>query len=130
MVDKNYVYVYLRDDMPPRTHEMVTPCADGYTVYIDASLDNEHRIKAYEHALEHIESGDFDVDNTYTAQEIEAKAHRILPEAVWKEELDRLRKERKKIKAALRRKERQIKFLQEQGYDLFLAAENKYLEPR
>lgn len=130
MVDENYVYVYLRDDMPPQTREMVTPCADGYTVYINAALDEKHRIEAYEHALAHIENGDFDIDNISTAQEIEARAHRILPEAVWKEELERLRKERNKIKKALRRKERQIKFLQEQGYDLFLAAENKYLEPR
>ena len=53
MVDENYVYVYLVD-MPPQTHEMVTPCADGYTVYIDASLDDKHRMEAYEHALRHI----------------------------------------------------------------------------
>jgi len=129
MVDENYVYVYLVD-MPPQTHEMVTPCADGYTVYINAALDDKHRIEAYEHALRHIENGDFDMDNIADVQQIEARAHKILPEAEWKNELERLRKERKKIKAALRRKERQIKFLQEQGYDLFLAAENKYLEPR
>jgi len=129
MVDENYVYVYLVD-MPPQTHEMVTPCADGYTVYINAALDDKHRIEAYEHALRHIENGDFDIDNIADVQQIEARAHKILPEAEWKNELERLRKERKKIKAALRRKERQIKFLQEQGYDLFLAAENKYLEPR
>lgn len=128
MVDRNYVYVYLRDDMP--VNEMIAPCADGYTVYINAKLDREHQVKAYEHALSHIENGDFDINNIDDVQQIEARAHKILPESVWKEELDRFRKERKKIKAALRRKERQIKFLQEQGYDLFLAAENKYLEPR
>lgn len=128
MVDRNYVYVYLRDDMP--VNEMITPCADGYTVYINAKLDREHQVAAYEHALSHIENGDFDIDNVDDVQQIEARAHRILPEVEWKNELDRLRKERKKLKAALRKKEKQIQFLTEQGYDLFLAAENQYLEPR
>lgn len=123
MVDENYVYVYLIDGMPPRTHEMVTPCADGYTVYIDAALDNEHRIKAYEHALEHIERGDFDMDNIADVQQIEAMAHKI----EYKEELARLRKERKKLKAALRKKDRQIRFLQEQGFDFMAAAEERWL---
>ena len=129
MVDENYVYVYLVD-MPPQTHEMVTPCADGYTVYINAALDDKHRIEAYEHALRHIENGDFDMDNIADVQQIEARAHKIQPEVEWKNELERLRKERKKLRAALRKKERQIQFLQAQGYDLFLAAENQYLDPR
>ena len=123
MVDENYVYVYLVD-MPPQTHEMVTPCADGYTVYIDASLDDKHRMEAYEHALRHIENGDFGA-----LREV-INALRIQPEVEWKNELERLRKERKKLKAALRKKEKQIQFLTEQGYDLFLAAENQYLNPR
>ena len=120
MVDENYVYVYLVD-MPPQTHEIVTPCADGYTVYINATMDDKHRIEAYKHALRHIENGDFDIDNIATVQEIEAKAHGIKIE---------INKKRKRLIAALKRKERQARFLQSQGYDLFLSAENQYLEPR
>ena len=127
MVDENYVYVYLLDNMPPHTHEIVTPCSDGYTVYIDASLDDAHRLKAYEHALAHIENGDFDIDQIRNVQQIEAEAHRILPDAALAKELEQLRKERKKLKKELRKKARQIKFLQEAGYDLFAIAEEHYL---
>ena len=65
------VFVYLVD-LPPGINEMVTPCCDGHTIYIDKKLDNIHRIKAYEHAMEHISHDDFNKNNV---QEIEAVAH-------------------------------------------------------
>lgn len=68
MVDP-YVYI---TDLPPGINEMVSPCADGYTVYIKESLDYYGRIKAYSHAIEHIIGNDFEKNDV---QEIETRAH-------------------------------------------------------
>jgi hypothetical protein len=51
------IYTYFVP-LPDGVNEMVTPCADGYTVYIDVHLDKEHRIDAYNHAIRHVTSGD------------------------------------------------------------------------
>jgi len=58
--------------LPRGIREMVTPCADGYTVYLDESLSQEGRLKAYLHALYHIEHDDFSKDDV---QMIELEAH-------------------------------------------------------
>lgn len=66
--------VYVRFcKMPGRMHEFVAPCAEGYCVYIDDSLDRPHQLAAYEHALEHINNEDW---NESDVQEIEFKAHK------------------------------------------------------
>lgn len=62
-------------DTPDRVHEFVVPGADGYNIYIDEKLDEDSRIKAYHHAMHHIENGDF---NRRDVQEIESRAHRSL----------------------------------------------------
>ncbi|NWO21330.1 hypothetical protein HW273_05395 [Oribacterium sp. oral taxon 102] len=71
MIDENYVTVYR---VPIPVNEMVTPNAedDGYTVYINSDLDDEHAREAYRHALRHIENNDFQRDSV---QEIETTAH-------------------------------------------------------
>lgn len=66
------VYVYLVP-LPPAVKEMVAPCIDGFTVYINDKLDNAARIEAYNHALEHIRRDDWRKVNV---QSIEAAAHR------------------------------------------------------
>ncbi len=65
------IFVYFVK-LPPHINEMVTPCPDGYTVYIDSGLDDEHRFKAYQHALCHIQNNDFEKSDI---QQIEAEAH-------------------------------------------------------
>ena len=70
----NDVYVYLVD-LPCKVHEAVTPCLDGgYTVYINSKLSYQERVKAYNHALRHIENNDFWSEEDI--QTIEARAHR------------------------------------------------------
>lgn len=64
------IYTYLID-MPVR--EAVRPCCDGFTVYINSSLSQEERERAYMHALQHIEHGDFDKQDV---QAIETEAHK------------------------------------------------------
>lgn len=59
--------------LPAGINEMVTPCADGFTVYIDSDLDEAHRIRAYNHAIRHIMRGDFEKEDVGT---IEAENHK------------------------------------------------------
>ena len=68
MVD---IYVYIVD-LPGRVDEMVTPCLDGYTVYLNARLSYAGRVRAYHHAIRHIERNDFE---KYDVQQIEEEAH-------------------------------------------------------
>ena len=53
------VYVYMQQ-LPDGLKSFVTPCADGYTVYIDPRLDKESQIKAFKHEIEHIARNDFE----------------------------------------------------------------------
>lgn len=135
MVDTNYVYVYLRNDLPRGVNELVSPGIDGYTVLISDRLDREQQLKAYEHALKHIEDGDFDIDSIKSVQEIESRAHEsatfeTLISTDWiAEEIARLKREQKKLKAQMRRKQAQINQMVADGYDFFAAAEARWLDP-
>ena len=142
--------MYFTEELPAGIHEMVTPCADGYTVYIDISLDEPHRLAAYNHALDHIRNGDFDADNIRSVQEMEAAAHglQVMPECtqtpmpeqegtkgseqIKQTESDKPRKPRKRrnrYSKQLKRLRKTIKLLDELGYDFFAAAERSWLEP-
>ncbi len=66
------IFLYLID-LPTKIHEIVTPCADGYTVYINARLSSLGRMEAYDHAMWHIQNNDFERENV---QEIESEAWR------------------------------------------------------
>ena len=69
-MDEFFVYIV---PMPDGVREFVTPCADGYTVYIDEKLDERHRMEALQHAVRHAMNGDFfDPD----VQQIEADVRR------------------------------------------------------
>lgn len=71
MNDRIFTYLI---DMPTRVHEAVCPCADGYTIYLNSRLSYQDRVKAYNHAMKHIENNDF--ESVEDIQTIEARAHR------------------------------------------------------
>lgn len=126
------VFVYLTNELPDDQAEFTTPCNDGYTVYINAKMNYERQLEAYNHALEHIKNGDFDVDRVADVQEIEAKAHGLEPVKADKfksEVLERIRKERRSVKAKLARRTARNKRLEEMGVDMFLVAEAQWLDP-
>ena len=126
------IYVYYLDELPGKLNEMVSPCIDGYTVYIRSGLDDAHRLKAYEHALKHIENGDFDVDCIKDVQQIEAEAHgpeKVVPVIKLQRELLELQIRRKKLNSEIRKKQRQVKRLIAQGHDFYAAEEDRWLEP-
>ena len=58
-MDDNMLFVYLVK-IPGNIDEFVVPCKDGYTVYIDKDLTYEQQRMAYNHAVCHIQRGDFD----------------------------------------------------------------------
>lgn len=58
--------------LPDGIDEVVMPCLDGYTVYIDVNLSEQQQLKAYAHALHHIRNNDFEKPDV---QDIEAEAH-------------------------------------------------------
>lgn len=47
------VFVY-GTELPDGIDEMVVPCLDGYTVYIENRLGHNERLKALNHAMMHI----------------------------------------------------------------------------
>lgn len=64
------VFVYLVD-MP--VNECICPCGPfSYTVYINSRLSHNGQIRAFRHALRHIERGDFE---KFDIQEIERECH-------------------------------------------------------
>lgn len=65
------IYIYTVS-LPTGINEAVTPCADGYTIYLSDKLSAEKRMEAYEHAMKHINNLDFE---KYEVQDIEAEAH-------------------------------------------------------
>lgn len=69
------IFVYLIK-MPPGVFEFVTPCEDGYTIYLDKNLTNERLIEEYEHAISHIDNGDF-YDESRTVSQKERRAHNL-----------------------------------------------------
>ena len=61
--------------MDVKIPEQVTKNSDGsYTIFLNAKFNQEYRAQAYQHALEHIQNGDFDrrIENV---QDIELVAH-------------------------------------------------------
>lgn len=65
------IYVYLVK-MPSGVHEMVAPCENGYTIYIDKNLSQSGQYAAFSHAVGHIKHEDWcQID----ADRIEAEAH-------------------------------------------------------
>lgn len=115
--------------------EMVLQNEDGtYTILINAKLSKDGQIKAYQHALNHINNDDFEKSDV---QSIELKAHELelseslLPAPIIKYEkrIKQLQKERKKLQKALKNKEREIDLIIDlYGPDYFFrVAEHKWL---
>ena len=78
------IHVVLMDWNRRKVHEEVTENADGsYTIFISSRLSTNQQREKFEHALKHIEDGDFEKADV---QLIEAAAHGIeLPKETVKE---------------------------------------------
>ena len=119
-------------DFPKRKgNEMVVPNEDGsYTIFINAGLNYEAQLKAYKHAIEHIENDDFGKSDV---QEIEYSAHGLvheereaIPAKQYLQQIKRLQAERRKIKRQMKRDEERVQFIRD-NCDMFRRAEHQYL---
>ena len=109
-----------------KVNEAVTENADGsYSIFINARLNNDGQMKAYKHAMKHIESHDFE---KYDVQKIEFDAHAAepIPADKYIEKLEQLRKDRRRIERQMKRYQKKIDFMEQHGYDFYKIAENKY----
>lgn len=115
--------------------EMVVSNEDGsYTILINAKLSQDGQLKAYQHALNHINDGDFEKSDI---QSIELRAHELeqskkvvpVPMDEYEKRILQLQRERKKIQKALKEKETEIKLIEDfYGPDCFFrAAEHRWL---
>ncbi|MDQ0153157.1 uncharacterized protein with gpF-like domain [Moryella indoligenes] len=69
----NEVYVHLLDFKTTQQAEAITKNEDSsYSIFLNSRLSSLMLKDAYEHALKHIQSGDFEKDDV---QEIELEAH-------------------------------------------------------
>lgn len=55
----NDIYIYTTR-LPANISEMVIPCDGGYSVYLDSTISECQRIRAFCHALSHIDNNDFE----------------------------------------------------------------------
>lgn len=67
------VYIYTVP-LPIGVNEAVTPCLDGYTIYISDRIDHEAQLNALRHAMWHIENNDFE---KFDVKRIEADAAEV-----------------------------------------------------
>lgn len=114
---------------------MVVQNEDGtYTILINAKLSQDGQLKAYQHALNHINNEDFEKSDI---QRIEFQAHEIktfenavpVPADKYEKHIKRLQRERKKIQKALKEKEKEINIIIDlYGPECFArAAQNNWL---
>ena len=70
MIDLDDLFVRLVPDLS--VNEMITPCENGYSVYIKEELPEEKKVEALYHAYVHKKNNDF---GNIDIQDIEARAH-------------------------------------------------------
>lgn len=73
MARLEYVGVHLIDMPCSVTGITVKVDADTYCILINARLSHEAQIRAYDHEIQHIDSGDF--DNMVTVDQLECLRH-------------------------------------------------------
>lgn len=70
MIDLDDLFVRLVPNLS--VNEMITPCENGYSVYIKEELPEEKKVEALYHAYVHKKNNDFIRSDI---QDIEARAH-------------------------------------------------------
>lgn len=121
------VNVVLLDFKTSKGNEMVSVNEDGtYTILINSRLSYDGQLKAYEHAMKHIQENDFEKDDV---QKIEYEAHADIvpmPARDFAEHIKTLKEERKRLQRRIKRDQERVKFITERC-DMFARAERQYL---
>lgn len=128
------VNVILVDFAGPEREVVTHNEDDSYTIFINARLSDDGRIKAYEHAMRHINSVDFKKTDV---QIIESVAHElpveaagttqeIAPSSATAVEIQQKRCKRRKNRKREQWVKERSKFIMEH-FDTFIMAEQQYL---
>lgn len=72
MVDLEKINVQILNMDTKIPEQLIKNDDDSYTIFLNARLSQESRMKSYYHALQHINGNDFEKDNV---QEIEELTH-------------------------------------------------------
>lgn len=128
------VNIFLVNFSAPGNEMVVQNEDDSYTILINAKLSQDGQLKAYQHALNHINNGDFE---KFDVQNIEFQAHELkssdnivsVPVSKFEKRIEQLQRERKKLQKALMDKEKEIDIIIDLcGSDYFFkTAERKWL---
>lgn len=114
-------------DFPAPGNEMVFENEDNsFTIMINARLSYDEQLKAYRHAMRHIENDDFQKENVQT---IEAAAHAAatipvenqpIPAKRFLQRLKTIRAERKRLQKELQQLEEHLEVIRStKGFDDF-----------
>lgn len=114
-------------DFPTPGNEMVFENEDNsFTIMINARLSYDEQLKAYRHAMRHIENDDFQKENVQT---IEAAAHAAatipvetqpIPAKRFLQRLKTIRAERKRLQKELQQLEEHLEVIRStKGFDDF-----------
>lgn len=125
------VNVVVVDFKTAKGNEMVAYNEDGsYTILINARLSYASQLKAYEHAMRHINENDFQKEDVqtieYTAHQLDAKKTTIEPAQKYLDRIQQLKKEQQRIQRQIKRDQERIKFIMD-NCDLYKLAEHHYL---
>lgn len=112
------VNVSLVDFKDCKGNEFVVQNEDGsYTIVINARLSNDGQLRAYHHAMGHINNNDFEKSD---AQSIEFEAHNLqksvsdpIPANKYLNRIKRIQRERRKIQRKMKEDEERVRFLNE-----------------
>lgn len=119
-------------NFPNAQREMVVQNEDGsYTILINSKLSHDGQLKAYNHAMEHINDNDFEKEDV---QSIEAAAHKIsvptdaeiMPAQKYLDRIKRLQKERRRLNAQIEKDKERVRFIMD-NCDMFKRAEYHHL---
>lgn len=121
-------------DLPTKEKEAVTENEDGsYTIIINSRLSQNSQLLAYNHAMKHIKSVDFQKSDV---QAIECAAHGItipdnaerIPQAQYLRRLKAIQTRRRRTQKQLRALEDELEFIGHADLDTaFARAEHQWL---
>lgn len=121
------VNVVLLDFKTSKGNEMISANEDGtYTILINSRLSYAGQLKAYEHAIKHIQQNDFEKNSV---QKIEYEAHSNIMAMSANDFADHiiaLKEERKRLQKRIKRDQERINFINEHC-KMFIQTESQYL---
>lgn len=125
------VNIVVIDFKTSKGKEMVVPNEDGsYTILINSRLSYDSQLKAYKHAMRHINNNDFEKSDV---QPIECSAHELsskeefpVPAQQYVDRIKKLQAERRQTQRQMKKDQERVQFIID-NCDMFRRAENLYL---